>query len=212
MNASPHDELDFNTTPNYLTLLRMILTPGVIWMMFEQTQGWDLAAALLFAAASITDFVDGYIARSRNIITVYGKLMDPLADKFLVVSVLILLEHFGRIHPVLVILLVCRELAITGLRALASAEGVILAAETSGKIKTILQMVAIPLLVAKEPLLGVIPIFPIGQVLIYASLLLSLGSAGKYMVEFFQGLREHRRLKKLQANTRKSPRRRLRGR
>src|SRR6185436_165458 len=97
-------------------------------LLFARTDTTDLLAGIAFAIASITDYFDGYIARTRKLITVYGKLMDPLADKFLVVTSLIALQSLGRIHAVVVMLLVCRELAITGLRALASAEGVIIAA------------------------------------------------------------------------------------
>lgn len=153
---------------------------------------WDVAAALAFAAASITDYFDGYLARTRKQVTVYGKLMDPLADKFLVVSGLIMLEHLGRIHPVVVILLICRELAITGLRALASAEGVVIAASDSAKWKTGTQMVAIPLIMAQDHVFG-LPFYPIGMTLLYFSLGISLWSAKDYVVGFFRGLKASRK-------------------
>ncbi|MGZ3688306.1 MAG: CDP-alcohol phosphatidyltransferase family protein, partial [Bdellovibrionota bacterium] len=127
------------------------------------------------------------------LITVYGKLMDPLADKFLVVSALIMLQELGRLHPIVVILLICRELAITGLRALASAEGVIIPAGQSGKYKTATQMVAIPMLMFRDR--WGIPFDRIGTILIDISLAISLWSAKDYIVDFFRGVKENRRLK-----------------
>ena len=118
-NAEPHDEMTFTTAPNLLTLLRIAFVPVVVFMLFKKDPSWDIAAALCFAVASITDFFDGYLARVQKNVTVYGKLMDPLADKFLVVSALIMLQELQRIHPVVVILLICREIAVTGLRRFA---------------------------------------------------------------------------------------------
>jgi CDP-diacylglycerol--glycerol-3-phosphate 3-phosphatidyltransferase len=188
-------ELEFATTPNLLTLARMACVPIVVALLFIGTRRADLAAALVFGAASITDYLDGYLARLQKSVSIYGKLMDPLADKFLVVSSLIMLQHLGRLDPIWVIVLVCRELAITGLRALASAEGVIMSASASAKWKTATQMVAIPFMMAKEPLFR-IPIYPIGQVLLAISIAMSIGSAVGYVVEFFKKLPERRRARK----------------
>jgi CDP-diacylglycerol--glycerol-3-phosphate 3-phosphatidyltransferase len=121
--------------------------------------------------------------------------MDPLADKFLVVSCVIMLQELHRIHPVVVMLLICRELAITALRALASAEGVIIDASRGAKWKTATQMLAIPLMMIKPGIFG-IPLFAIGEVLLYVSLGISLWSAVDYMIDFFRALREKRRAKK----------------
>lgn len=172
----------------------MAFVPVIVGLLFMKDHRWDVVAALAFAAASITDYLDGYIARIQQIETVYGKLMDPLADKFLVVSSLIMLQELGRIHPVVVILLICREMAITGLRAVASAEGVVIAASASAKWKTATQMVAIPLIMGQE-LFG-IPLFPLGNVLLYISLTISLWSAIDYLIGFFAGIKEARRQKR----------------
>ena len=193
--ADPHrDEMTFTTTPNLLTLSRMVITPVVVGVLSLKEPGWDLVAALLFGVAGFTDYLDGYIARVQKSVSVYGKLMDPLADKFLVVSALIMLQALGRIHPYINILLICRELAITGLRALASAEGVVIAASGSGKWKTAFQMTAIPFLMVKQGLFGV-PLFEIGTWLLYFSLAISLWSAQDYVVDFFRALRESRKQK-----------------
>ncbi len=184
--------MKFTTAPNMLTLARMLFVPVVVGLLFLKTSQYDFAAALLFAVASITDYFDGYIARTQKSITVYGKLLDPLADKFLVVSALVMLQYLDRIHPVLVMLLICRELAITGLRALASAEGVIIPASASAKWKTVTQMVAIPLVMVRDGILG-IPVFEAGLVLLYISLALSLWTAMDYLIDFFKGAREMRK-------------------
>ena len=183
----PFDQMTFHTTPNYLTLLRVVFVPAVVFCLYQGTPSWDLGAAIFFGLASVTDYFDGYLARKYKIETVYGKLMDPLADKFLVICSLIMLQHLNRMSPIVVMLLVCRELTITGLRALASAEGVIVAASQGGKWKTAIQMIAIPCLMIKEGL-G-IPFFQIGMWMTYFSLALSLWSAQDYIVDFFKGLK-----------------------
>ncbi len=185
--------MQFTNTPNLLTLFRIAFVPVIVGLLFIREPKWDVVAALAFTAASITDYLDGYIARAHKIETVYGKLMDPLADKFLVVSSLIMLQELGRIHPIVVILLICREMAITGLRALASAEGVVIAASSTAKWKTATQMVAIPLIMGRS-LFG-IPLEALGMVLLYISLAISLWSAIDYLVGFFSGLKEARKHK-----------------
>ncbi|MGZ6286955.1 MAG: CDP-alcohol phosphatidyltransferase family protein, partial [Bdellovibrionota bacterium] len=123
----------------------------------------------------------------------------PLADKFLVVAVLIMLQNLGRIDPYVVMVLICREMGITSLRALASAEGVIIASGSGGKWKAALQMVGIPFLIIDAPFFGIVQCKLIGTVLIYVSIFLSLTSALTYALDFFRGLRE-----KLKAKQQKS--------
>jgi CDP-diacylglycerol--glycerol-3-phosphate 3-phosphatidyltransferase len=171
----------------------MAFVPAVVATLFLRTDTGDQWAAWLFVAASVTDYFDGYLARKQKVVTVYGKLMDPLADKFLVVSSLIMLQEMGRIHPVVVMLLICREMAITGLRALASAEGLIISASDSAKWKTATQMTAIPFIMGRH--LGPIPLETTGNVLLYASLGMSLWSAKDYIVGFFRAIRKKRELK-----------------
>lgn len=203
----PFDQLTFHTTPNYLTLLRVIMVPAVILALFQKTPLGDFLAAVFFGVAGITDYFDGYLARKYKIETVYGKLLDPLADKFLVICSLIMLQHLNRMSPVVVMVLVCRELTITGLRALASAEGVIVSASAGGKWKTAIQMTAIPCLMIGDAF-G-IPFFSIGMCLTYLSLAFSLWSAKDYIVDFFRGLkvasaiRKERRIQKKIARQKK---------
>ncbi len=189
------ESLVFDNAPNRLTLLRMIAVPAVVYFLSWRTLNGDLIACVLFSLAALTDWLDGYVARAYKAVTIYGKLMDPLADKFLVVSTLIMLQHLGRIHPYMVMVLICREMGITSLRALASAEGVIIAAGSGGKWKAALQMIAIPFLIIKITVFGVIDCDLIGTILIYISLALSLSSALTYVVDFFKGLKEKLRIK-----------------
>ncbi len=189
-NRPVTDALTFDTPPNRITILRMLAVPAVVYFLNLRTSDGDVIACVIFSLAAMTDWLDGYLARAYKAVTIFGKLMDPLADKFLVVSTLIMLQHLTRIHPFLVMVLICREMGITSLRALASAEGVIIAAGSGGKWKAALQMVAIPFLIIYVPAFGVIPSALIGTVLMYLSVALSLTSASAYILDFFRGLKE----------------------
>jgi CDP-diacylglycerol--glycerol-3-phosphate 3-phosphatidyltransferase len=181
-------DLRFNTLANKLTAARIAFVPLVVAALFDPSPKGGIIAAILFGIAGITDYFDGYYARTRQAVTVLGKLLDPLADKFLVVSSLVMLMQLGRIHPVIVILLVCRELAITGLRAIASSEGIVLAASNLGKWKTTFQMSAIPMLMLHETYFGV-PFQTLGTICTWISLAVSLWSAKEYIADFFKTVR-----------------------
>lgn len=129
--------------PNKLTMARIIIViPFVIALMLE----WNIVALILFVAASVTDYLDGYIARRDNLITDFGKLMDPLADKILVMAALICFVELQYIQAWMVIVILFREFFITGLRTLASAKGAVIPADNLGKYKTVAQIVAIILI------------------------------------------------------------------
>lgn len=129
---------------NKLTLFRVILVPVFIVLLAVNKIPYGVTiATIVFIIASITDKLDGYIARSRNQVTNFGKFMDPLADKLLVISALVCLIDKGLVPSWAVIIIIARELAVSGLRTIAASEGVILAAGWWGKIKTVIQMVAI---------------------------------------------------------------------
>jgi len=144
--------------PNKLTVSRFLLTALLLLTMLWRVPGGDTAALLFFVAASLTDYFDGRIARSRKLITNFGILMDPLADKVLVCAAFIALVERGQMQPApdvvvrawMVIVIVTRELAITGLRLLAASRNVVLAAERYGKHKTISQIVALIALLVLE--------------------------------------------------------------
>jgi CDP-diacylglycerol--glycerol-3-phosphate 3-phosphatidyltransferase len=137
--------------PNKLTVLRFVLTALFLWALFSPIQYNDTLALVLFSLAGATDFLDGWLARRRGLITNFGILMDPLADKIMTCSAFIAFVESTRLNPNapvkvaawMVIIIVARELAITGLRLLAASKNVVLAAENFGKHKTISQIVAI---------------------------------------------------------------------
>jgi CDP-diacylglycerol--glycerol-3-phosphate 3-phosphatidyltransferase len=188
------EKLKLNTLPNRLSLIRIICVPLVVFFLIDANENpFDgLIAAALFGVAGITDYFDGYYARLEKAVTMLGKLLDPLADKFLVVSSLIMLMKLERINAIVVILLICRELAITGLRAIAATEGIVISASNLGKWKTATQMSAIPILMLEKSIVSQfipIPYLKIGTVLIYISLVISLWSAKDYIVDFFKNLK-----------------------
>ncbi len=204
---SPHvNDLEIDNLPNRLTILRMLMIPLVVLSLYfvdQPQQGtgtipvWVLShlSAWTFVAASLTDFLDGWIARRRNIVTVLGSFLDPIADKFLVVSSLIMLAAMGRVHAVVVIILVLREMYITSLRLLASNEGFTIPVGQSGKWKTGFQMTAIPMLMVGYPWLGV-PWEQIGTVCIWIAGVLSLGSAVSYSLDMVKSLKLKREERK----------------
>lgn len=134
--------------PNVLTVLRILLVPVVVVALLDETENGDLLAAIVFALASVTDWVDGYVARSRGSITTFGKLMDPIADKLLVVAALVALVSLDRLAAWVAMVIIGRELAVTMSRMAATGQGVVIPANRWGKVKTVLQVATIFLLIA----------------------------------------------------------------
>jgi CDP-diacylglycerol--glycerol-3-phosphate 3-phosphatidyltransferase len=134
--------------PNVLTVLRIMLVPALVVALLGNTPGGDVLAAVVFALASLTDFVDGYLARARDSVTTFGKLMDPLADKLLIVAALISLVSLHRLAGWVATVIITRELAVTVLRLGATQAGVVMAASTLGKLKTCVQIAAILAVIA----------------------------------------------------------------
>ncbi len=200
------DDLEIDNLPNRLTILRMLMIPVVVLALYfvghpEHGTGtvptWFLGhlATWTFVVASLTDWLDGYIARKRNIVTVFGSFLDPIADKFLVVSGLIMLAGLNRVHEVVVIVLVLREMYMTSLRLLANHEGFTIPVSKSGKWKTGFQMTAMPMLMVGYPWLGM-PWHEIGTGCIWVAGLLSLGSAISYTFDMMKGLKVARAQRK----------------
>lgn len=188
--------------PNRLTLLRILLIPVILlfliplpdwpscqpWNEFIATTG-RLIAFLLFAIASITDLVDGQIARKRNLVTTLGQFLDPIADKMLVVSVLIALVQLGRVHALVTIIVIIREFVITGIRLIAAEQGLVIAAGNLGKAKTVFQILAILLILIEDhlalltsPYLDGALIKGAADVLLYISVILTLWSGIDYLL------------------------------
>ncbi|MBF0299625.1 MAG: CDP-diacylglycerol--glycerol-3-phosphate 3-phosphatidyltransferase [Oligoflexia bacterium] len=191
MSLSDYNKLEIDNLPNRLTLFRILLVPFVIGSLslclFQETWVRDYQttlewiAGITFTIAAITDFIDGYIARKRNIVTVFGSFLDPIADKFLTVSALIMLQALNRVHAIIVIILVLREIYITSLRLLASAEGLSVPVNSIGKWKTVTQMIGIPLLMISTDPWG-IPFLFLGKIFIYLASFLSLYSSVVYSI------------------------------
>src|ERR1700733_3648050 len=138
--------------PNVLTVIRILLVPVLIVALLEKTGGGDLLAAIVFAVASATDAVDGYLARSRNSVTTFGKLMDPIADKLLIIAALVALVSLDRLQAWVAMVIIAREFAVTVLRVAAGTQqGVIISASWLGKIKTATQVLMVMLLIAFDP-------------------------------------------------------------
>lgn len=199
------NDLEIDNLPNRLTFFRMLMIPVVVLALYftEESPLWidpykdylGHVACWIFVVASITDFLDGYIARKRNIVTVFGSFLDPIADKFLVVSAMIMLMGLDRIHPIVVIILVLREMYMTSLRLLALTEEVDVPVSNLGKWKTGTQMVALPMLMIYDEFLWMdLPV--IGTALIYISAFLSLWSALRYSISMIKKLQEKRAEKK----------------
>lgn len=129
--------------PNILTMMRIAAIPLLAALLLSPTRVSGFWAAAVFALASITDWLDGYLARRMGIVTVFGKFLDPIADKLIVMAAMVMILPFGRVPAWMVLVILGREMIITGLRGIASSEGIVIQASDLGKFKTIFQIVAI---------------------------------------------------------------------
>lgn len=165
--------------PNKLTMGRILAIPVFIIVYLF---GHNIIATVIFIAAAATDALDGHIARSRGLVTNFGKLMDPLADKLLTMSAFLVLVGSGDVPAWMVVVILGREFAVTGLRQIAAADGVVMAAGMTGKIKTVLQMAAIPqLLLSNWPgrYIGI----PLDQIFLWACMIMAVVSGVEYFVK-----------------------------
>jgi len=173
--------------PNLITLVRILLIPVFVMLFFTPTPDRSLSAAVIFVIAAITDLLDGYIARRNGQVTKLGKLLDPIADKLLVLSALILLVNIDRVSALIAILVIAREVAVSGIRAIAAGEGFIIQAETTGKYKMTLQVVAITLLILEGTGLSELGNLHLaGIVTLYLSLAFGYISGGQYVWSFWK--------------------------
>ena len=171
------------------------MIPLVCYLAAQGTPLTGVLAAIVFGLAAITDWLDGYIARKRGLVSLTGKFLDPLADKLLVLAVLITLIPEGRMPAWIVILLVSREVAVTALRALAAGEGLIIAAGGGGKMKAAFRFVAIVLLLIQHRYLLDFGLFTldvrfheVGMALLLVSLAYSFSSGGQYTAGFLRAI------------------------
>ena len=175
--------------PNLLTFLRILLIPAVLLFIDNDSQLNSFFATLLYAVSAVTDALDGYLARRWKQVSMLGKFLDPLADKILVMATLVWMVPMGRIDAWLVVLLLTRELSITGLRSVASSEGIVISARQMGKKKTAFQMVGILCLIIhfRYPVLFTsyyVDFHAVGLYTLYVSLVFSIFSALEYVMLF----------------------------
>lgn len=168
--------------PNRITVLRVLMIPVFLVFLYSPFQWGYLLGCVVFIVASITDIVDGYIARKDNLITDFGKFLDPLADKLLVTAALISLVDFGTLPAWVAIIIVSREFIVTGMRLIAATKHIVIAASTWGKLKTISHMVMIIVLLF-SPILSIDTNKIWVQILIYLSTLLTIISGVDYLVK-----------------------------
>jgi CDP-diacylglycerol--glycerol-3-phosphate 3-phosphatidyltransferase len=171
--------------PNLLTLLRILLVPVLVVALTEEIANGPAIAAAVFILAALTDGLDGYIARSRESITTFGKVMDPVADKLLIAAALMALVSLGRVAAWVAMLIIAREFAVSGLRIAAGQQGVVIPASGLGKVKTIVQSAAVLALIAapNEDVVWV-------QALVYAMVLITVVSGADYFLNFRRRLEE----------------------
>ena len=168
--------------PNWLTVLRMILVPVLVVVYYAGFDGWNYYAAGVFIFACITDLLDGMIARKSDCVSDSGKLIDPIADKLLVMSAMLIAMDWGRLAAWVVIVLLAREFVISGFRLVAAGKGNVIAAGPMGKIKTIVQDVGLAVILLNDPVYAFSGI-PLGDILMYISIVLSIASMIEYIVK-----------------------------
>ncbi len=164
--------------PNKLTIARIIAVPFFIAAYYLE---WHLVAFLIFIAASFTDMLDGKIARKYDLVTNFGKIMDPLADKVLVYSAFCLMVP-DPVPGWMLIIILAREFLVAGVRTVAASEGIVIAAAMSGKIKTVLQMVAVCMLLI-APVINTSWFLILGKIVLWAALVMTVISGVQYVVD-----------------------------
>ncbi|HEX9050709.1 MAG TPA: CDP-diacylglycerol--glycerol-3-phosphate 3-phosphatidyltransferase [Anaeromyxobacter sp.] len=182
---------EFLNTPNAITLVRIAMIPVFLYFTYAESRENSFVAGLVYAVTGTTDFLDGWIARKKGLVTVIGKFLDPLADKLIVMAALVMLVHLGRVAAWVVIVVMAREFMVTGLRTIAMSEGLVIAAGQEGKHKTAFQVAAITFLIIHYtyPVDMVFFSFDldanrVGTLLLYASLVFSVWSAWSYFRSF----------------------------
>lgn len=180
--------------PNMITLGRLFLIPPVIWLIDPTDPVRNLYASLIFAAASLLDILDGYLARKQGLVTVFGKFVDPLADKLMAMAAMIYLVVVNLLPAWLVVVMLGRDLYINGIRQIAAERGIVIAAGEGGKMKTVFQLVGICCVLVRYPYR--VPFFDtpfdfhaVGMLFLYLALTLSVLSAVTYTFAFRDGLR-----------------------
>ncbi len=173
--------------PNTITLLRIGVVPFLFILLSEPGPFWSLIIAILFVIASITDFFDGYFARKYQMITTMGKFLDPIADKIMVNTAMILLIPIGRIPAWIVAITIIRDLIVDIIRSIASSEGIYIQASILGKQKTVTQIIAVTALIIHYSIFGV-NAHMIGTLVLYIALFLTIYSGVDYFIKLYKSI------------------------
>ena len=186
---------ELTNLPNLITYGRLIAIPACLVLLARGDARSSFLAAVIYCVASATDYVDGYLARRLGMVSDVGKFLDPLADKLIVMAALVMMVHLGRVDAWVVVVMLAREMTITSLRSIASAEGMVISARFVGKMKTALQMVGLAFLMVHYDYrihLGIfsadMDLHAVGLALLYVSLVCSIWSAVQYFASFIRHL------------------------
>jgi CDP-diacylglycerol--glycerol-3-phosphate 3-phosphatidyltransferase len=179
------DKREVFNLPNTISMLRIGVIPILFLLPFSPGPVMSLVIAILFIAAALTDLMDGYIARRYQIVTTMGKFLDPIADKLIVNTAMILLIPIGRIPAWIVALIVIRDFAVDGIRNIASSEGIVIQASLLGKRKTLCQIFAVSALMIHYPFLGA-DAHLVGMVILYIALIMTVISGTDYFQKFYR--------------------------
>lgn len=175
--------------PNTITLLRLSIVPFLFVLLADPGEFWSLVLAVLFVIASVTDFLDGYFARKYQMITTMGKFLDPIADKIIVNTAMILMIPIGRIPAWIVAVTIIRDLIVDVIRSIASSEGIFIQASILGKQKTVTQLIAVTALMIHYSLFG-INAHVVGTVILYVALFLTVYSGVDYFIKLYKSVVE----------------------
>jgi CDP-diacylglycerol---glycerol-3-phosphate 3-phosphatidyltransferase len=170
--------------PNFLTILRILAIPALVVILLSDFRGWEIAGFCVFLFASLTDLLDGYWARRNKQITVFGQLLDPIADKLLIASAIICLVGRHIIPAWMAVIIIGREIAVTGFRAIASSRGINIPASGLGKLKMTLEIVTLCLLILSPIRLGPLPLRPLSVLGLWLVVIVAVASATEYYVRF----------------------------
>lgn len=171
--------------PNALTVFRILAVPFIVALLYFPRPSTCLVATLFFLVAILTDLADGFLARKYNQVTNFGKFLDPLADKILIASVLVMLVELNWVPAWIAIIVIIREILVTGLRAIAADKGHVIAADKYGKMKTIMQSVALVPLIYHYPIFG-IDVAALGFLLLLVAVVLTVYSGWNYLYGFYR--------------------------
>jgi CDP-diacylglycerol--glycerol-3-phosphate 3-phosphatidyltransferase len=177
---------DIFNFPNCITLLRISVIPVLFLILLSPGRILSLVIAVLFIFAALTDLLDGYIARRYGIVTSIGKFLDPVADKIIVNTAMVLMIPIGHVPAWIVAVIIMRDVAVDGIRNIASSEGIVISASKLGKQKTLSQIIAVSALIIHYPLFG-INAHLVGTFILYFALILTIWSGADYFIKLYRG-------------------------